>query len=142
MPLSEDDIGLLRRSFEEVCREAPDVAELFYRRLFEIAPELRPMFRGDLRHQAEKLRSTLGAAIARLHDFAALRPVLADLAQRHVGYGVAPRHYAPVGEALIWAIARSVRPAWDARTEAVWRTAYQDIAQAMISAAGGGDPPG
>lgn len=139
MPLTQDQMDLLRNSFEAACRDTPQVIDLFYLRLFEIAPETRRMFHGDMRAQAEKLRSTLGATLAQIQDLAALRPMLEDLARRHVGYGVVPHHYALVGEALLWTMQRALGPAWDERTAAVWRGAYQFMSGAMILAAYGGE---
>lgn len=135
MTLGADEVDLLRRSFQAATRDMPDLVDLFYRRLFEIAPETRLLFRGDMALQGEKLKSTLGMMIAQIQDIAMLHPMLADLARRHVRYGVVPRHYALVGEALLLAVRRTLGDGFDDRIEGVWRAAYQGIAEAMIAAA-------
>ncbi len=43
---------LIQASFQKVLPIADVAAELFYNRLFEIDPSLRPMFRGDMAQQA------------------------------------------------------------------------------------------
>ena len=44
--LTVDDIALVRASFAKVLPIKDAAADLFYDRLFEIAPQLRPMFPG------------------------------------------------------------------------------------------------
>ena len=48
-------------SFAKVAPIAPQAAALFYGRLFEIAPEVRPVFKGDIEEQGRTL-------VAVLHD--------------------------------------------------------------------------
>lgn len=42
------DIALVQTSFEKVAPIA-ETASLFYGRLFEIAPEVKPVFKGNIR---------------------------------------------------------------------------------------------
>lgn len=133
MTLTDEQIDRLRASFARLAEDREATAALFYHRLFELAPETRPLFRGDLGAQGHKLMNTLGAVVAQIHAFDALRPLLAELARRHVAYGVAPRHYPPVGEALLWMIERRTGPC--AETRAAWAAAYGAISGAMIAAA-------
>ena len=56
--------------------------ELFYKRLFEEYPEVRPMFPDgdfDMNEQAEKLFKTVTLAVDYLNDVPSLLPILADL---------------------------------------------------------------
>lgn len=50
---------LIQRSFAQVLPIADSVAKLFYDRLFEIEPSLRPLFRGDLYEQGKALMGML-----------------------------------------------------------------------------------
>lgn len=135
MTLTEEQMDLLRASFRTVRGDPAPVAGMFYARLFELAPDTRPMFRGDMAAQGVKLMNSLGAVVAQIHDLAPLRPMLADLARRHVGYGVAAAHYAVVGEALLWALACALGPRFDAATRGAWAAAYGGVSAAMIAAA-------
>jgi hemoglobin-like flavoprotein len=49
-------IGLIQQSFSKVAPISKQAAALFYGRLFEIAPEVKPLFRGDMDEQGRKLR--------------------------------------------------------------------------------------
>ena len=83
-----------------------EAGKLFYQRLFEIAPDVKPMFKSDINAQAEKLMSTLGLVIANLQDAPAIVSMLENLGQKHVGYGVLEEHYDKVGAALLWTLKR------------------------------------
>ena len=58
-----NDKNLVMRSFAQVMPIAETAAELFYGRLFELDPTLRPMFRGDMREQGRKLMQMLAVAV-------------------------------------------------------------------------------
>lgn len=60
--MTPEQISLVQQSFEHVEPIADTAAELFYGRLFEIAPEVEPLFGDDMVEQGRKLMSTLGDA--------------------------------------------------------------------------------
>ena len=53
--LNGDEIEHVRSSFDQIWGIAPRTADLFYDRLFEIAPQVRSLFRGDASEQKRKL---------------------------------------------------------------------------------------
>ena len=60
----------------------PDFSELFYDRLFAIAPEVRPMFPQDLKEQKKKLISMLATAVTNLHQTEKIIPAVQELGTR------------------------------------------------------------
>ena len=96
--------ALVQNSFASVATIADDAAVLFYQRLFELDPSLRPMFRGDMAEQRRKLMQVLTAAVKGLDRLEPLVPAVQELGRRHAGYGVAGRHDATVGAALLWTL--------------------------------------
>ena len=54
---STEQIALVRRSFALVQPIAREAAVLFYDNLFQADPNLRPLFRGDMAQQGERLMS-------------------------------------------------------------------------------------
>jgi hemoglobin-like flavoprotein len=78
-------------------------AALFYGRLFDTAPAVKPLFRGDMR-QGCKLMATLGVVVNSLGNLEAVLPAASALAKRHVDYGVKAADYTPVGAALLWTL--------------------------------------
>ena len=137
MTLSVEEIDIVRASFREISRERARLPEVFYRRLFEVAPELRSLFKHDMAAQNVKMMNTLGAIVARIHDSAALRPMVIDLARRHAGYGVSPRQYYIVGNAMLWALERVQGDSFTAEIGAAWAAAYSELAEVMVDAAYG-----
>ncbi len=100
--MNSEQIDLVQASFAKVAPIAPMAAGLFYGRLFEIAPEVKPLFKGegDMDEQGRKLMATLGLVVKGLRQLGEIVPVAQRLAVRHVDFGVKAEHYAPVGSAL------------------------------------------
>jgi nitric oxide dioxygenase len=128
---------LIQGSFAKVAPISEQAAALFYGRLFEIAPEARPLFRGDMDEQGRKLMATLAVVVNGLSNLDAVLPAASALAKRHVAYGVTPDHYAPVGEALIWTLERGLGAGWTQELAAAWAAAYATLSQFMIAQAYG-----
>lgn len=133
--MTPKQVELVQASFSKVVPIADAAAGLFYGRLFEIAPEVKPMFKSDLGEQGRKLMTTLGVVVNGLRDLESILPAAASLAERHVEYGVQPEHYPPVGEALIWTLRKGLGDDFDEATETAWAEAYGTLSGAMIAAA-------
>jgi len=127
-------IELVQSSFKMVVPIAGAAADLFYDRLFEIAPEVRPLFPSDLTEQKKKLMGMLSAAVANLHKLDAILPAVKDLGRRHRGYGVTTAHYAPVGTALLWTLEQGLGPDFTPEVKAAWTDTYTALAGVMTGA--------
>jgi diguanylate cyclase (GGDEF)-like protein len=134
--LTARDIMLVRASFSLIVPIQDTVVSLFYDRLFDVAPELRPLFPDDLGGQKRKLMKLLTTCIGRLHNFSALAPSIRELGARHVGYGAKPQHYATIGETLLWTLARGLGVAFDAELRSAWAKVYELLAKTMQAGAG------
>ena len=133
--MTEDDITLVRESFAQLHRRKNETAELFYARLFEIAPDVRPLFKDDLAAQRINLMEFLAVAMATLRDPAGLTALFRKLGRSHRGYGVQERHYDHVKQALIWTLGTSLGAGFTPELERAWTSLYADMASAMIAAA-------
>ena len=133
--MTPEQIQLVRLSFVKVMDIKAAAGRLFYERLFTIAPEVRPMFKGDIGAQADKLMETLGVAVSALKNPAALSPILAQLAKRHKGYGVRDEHYDKVGEALLWTLEQGLGEAFTPEVKQAWAELYGNVATTMKHAA-------
>lgn len=80
---TEADIALVRRTFDFVVPIAGVAADLFYERLFYMAPSLRRMFPADMREQKRKLMVMMAAAVQGLTDLDTLAPRLMELGAQH-----------------------------------------------------------
>lgn len=131
----KEEIQLVKDSWNEVKKIADVAGPLFYNRLFEIAPEIRPMFRNsDLAEQSRKLFSMLNYVIAKLDVLDEIIAEVTKLAQRHVTYGVKESHYTQVGEALLWTLEKGLGENWTPLVKDAWVSCYTLLAGAMIDA--------
>jgi nitric oxide dioxygenase len=130
-------VSLIQDSFAKVAPISAQAAAMFYGRLFEIAPEVKPLFRGDMTEQGRKLMATLAVVVNGLANLDAILPAASALAKRHVAYGVEPGHYMPVGEALLWTLERGLGSDWTPELTAAWTAAYKILSQFMIGEAYG-----
>lgn len=128
-------IALVQSSWRRLRPAAADVAALFYGRLFELDPALKPLFRNDLVAQGRKLTTALEFVVDGLAQIQPRLPVLQELARRHVGYGVQERDYDTVGAALLWTLKSGLGDEASEELLAAWAQAYGLVAGAMKQAA-------
>ena len=132
--MDTDQVNLVRDSFVQIVLDSDAAARSFYDRLFELAPETRPLFRNEMITQGRHLIEALGRIVTGLSKLDAMRPGLRKLAERHVDYGAEDRHYAVAGNALMYMITVHGGSALDSATIEAWKTAYALIAEVMIAA--------
>ena len=133
--MTPEQVQIVKRTFAEVVVNKDAVGRMFYDRLFVIAPETRPLFKGDIDAQSRKLMDTLALAIGMLRDMPTLVETLEGLARRHVAYGVRNEHYDKVGEALIWTLEKGLGSAFTREACAAWTDLYGTVATVMRNAA-------
>ena len=134
--MTPSDVALVRSSFDKVVPISEQAAEIFYARLFELAPPVRALFKGDMKEQGRKLMAMLRTVVSVLDKPEVLVPAAQRLAERHVGYGAEPAHYAVVGQALLDTLQTGLGPAFTHETRAAWTTAYGTLSSVMIASAG------
>lgn len=132
--LSARQIDLVQDSFAAVVPITDHAAAEFYRRLFELAPDTRPLFHNDMAEQGRKLFLTLATVVDALDRLDTIVPVARELAIRHVAYGAKDHHYAAVGSALIETLRVGLGPAFDRDTEQAWAAAYAILSNTMLLA--------
>jgi hemoglobin-like flavoprotein len=135
--MTPEQAQIIKLTFAQVMRERDKVGRMFYDRLFSIAPEVKPLFKGDIAEQSRKLMDTLALAVGMLRDMPTLVITLEGLARRHVGYGVKDEHYDKVGEALLWTLERGLGDAFTAQVRDAWAALYVAVAKIMREAAKG-----
>jgi hemoglobin-like flavoprotein len=131
LQLTPEQKLLVQESFALVAPIADTAGALFYDRLFELDPSLRALFHTDIREQRHKLMQTLAIAVRSLDNLTALVPALHALGRRHVDYGVTDRHFAVVGEALLWTLERGLGEAFTDEVRNAWAAVYAIIVRTM-----------
>jgi hemoglobin-like flavoprotein/ferredoxin len=127
---------LVQSSFEAIAARREEAARMFYDKLFEIAPQVRPLFAHvDLHVQGAMLMNMLAAAVKGLDRLDELKPVLEDLGRRHAGYGAEVGHYAAVEACLLYTIEKMMGKEFNLDVKLAWTHIYNFIAATMIDAA-------
>ncbi|USG60567.1 globin domain-containing protein [Sneathiella marina] len=130
---------LVHESWQQVVPIADTASELFYNRLFELEPGLKPLFCGtDMTGQRHKLIAALTAVVDNLDQVAELAPIIAALGRRHRGYGVEAQHYDVVGQALLDTLKTGLGESWSVELAEAWTTLYGTVAALMQD--GANDP--
>ena len=126
---------LVQSSFEKIAARRDEAARLFYKHLFDIAPQVRPMFAHvDIEVQGAMLMNMIAAAVKGLDRLEELEPVLAELGARHRDYGVRIEHFAAVEECLLYTVATIMGPDFNLDVKLAWTRIYNFIAETMIRA--------
>jgi len=139
--MTPEKVKLVQDSFSKVVPIAGTAADLFYDRLFTIAPEVRSLFPEDLTEQKKKLIQMLATAVNNLHQVDKILPAVQDLGRRHVAYGVTEKHYEPVGEALLWTLEQGLGTDFTPPVKEAWTETYVAVAGIMKEAAATVPPP-
>ncbi|MCI0749196.1 MAG: globin domain-containing protein [Nevskiales bacterium] len=125
---------LVKESWAKVVPIQDTAAGLFYGKLFELDPRLKPLFKSDIQEQGRKLMAMIGTAVNGLDNLPALVPAVKALGKRHVGYGVKPEHYGTVATALLWTLEKGLGAAFTPEVKAAWTEVYTVLATTMQSA--------
>jgi hemoglobin-like flavoprotein len=135
--MTPDQVKLVQQSFAKVAPISETAALLFYGRLFEIAPSVKPMFPDDMTEQRKKLMMMLATVVNGLGNLESILPAASALATRHVSYGAKAEHYPVVGAALLWTLEKGLGDAWTPDVADAWTAAYGTLSGYMISQAYG-----
>lgn len=133
--LDSTQIELVRNSWLQAMEASSQAGPIFFKKLFELDPTLKPLFKIPLDEQVDKLFTTISLAVRGLSDLASVTPIIARLGKRHVKYGVKDEHYDTVGTALLWTLEKSLGGTFTPDTKEAWRATYTILANVMKDAA-------
>jgi hemoglobin-like flavoprotein len=141
--LTDAQKAAIRRSWQLVLPIADTAADLFYKRLFEVAPGYRRLFPEDMAPQKRKLLSML-AFVVRTLDWDEvswkdsvssdddLMLVVLALGLRHAElYKIPDESYDAVGQALLWTLDYGLGEAFTSEVRDAWTRVYGLLAQTM-----------
>jgi hemoglobin-like flavoprotein len=133
--MTPEQAVLVKDSWAMVVPISAKAAELFYGKLFEMDPDLKPLFKGDMKEQGAKLMKMINTAVNGLDRLEAIVPAVQMLGKRHVAYGVTDEHYDTVGGALLWTLEAGLGEAFTPAVRDAWATVYGVLATTMKEAA-------
>lgn len=124
MQITRIQIRLVRRSFSLASTHTQQIAALFFDRLFELDPDLRPLFNYvDTEAQGERVMRMLALVVSTLDNMDSFEPAVKSLGERHINYGVRDEHYQTFNAALLWALEQSLGTDFTPAMREAWRTA-------------------
>jgi len=133
--LTPEQISLVKNSWKQVVPIADQAAVLFYGKLFELDPSLKPMFKGDMTAQGQKLTRMISIAVEGLDNLDDIVPAIQDLGVKHLEYGVKNSQYDTVGESLLWTLGQGLGDAFTTEVMSAWTDVYDLLASTMKDAA-------
>lgn len=126
---------LVQTTWEQVIPISDVAARLFYEKLFELDPGVRPLFTSDMEEQGRKLMQMITVAVQGLDHLDQTLPAVRGLGRRHADYGVQDEHYDTVGAALLWTLGQGLGDDLTPEVEEAWATTYGVLASVMKDAA-------
>lgn len=133
--VSQEDIKLVQDSWEKVKPIAPKAAELFYAKLFELDPEARSLFTGDMVIQGGKLMNMITVAVDNLNSLENIIETLKKSGRQHVDWGVKDSQYDTVGAAFLDTLEKGLGDDFTPDVKKAWTNVYGVLASTMISGA-------
>jgi hemoglobin-like flavoprotein len=133
--MTPETITLVKSSWAKVEPIAEKAAALFYGRLFEVYPEVKPYFKGDMAEQGRKLMAMIGTAVNSLENLEPLLPAVRESGKRHAEYGVMDEDYDKVADALIWTLEQGLGDDFTTEVEGAWVEMYTAVAGVMKAGA-------
>lgn len=133
--MNDTQVALVQQTWKQVLPIRDVAAKLFYDKLFELDPALRPLFRGDMVEQGRKLMTMIGTAVVGLSRPDELIPAVQALGVRHVAYGVQDMHYDTVAAALLDTLGKGLGDAFTPEAKEAWVAVYTVLAKTMKDAA-------
>lgn len=126
---------LILTSFTRIVPIAEETGELFFSRLFEIAPYVRPMFKEDLKVQGRRFMLSLAMIVHNLESAEIITPMLQKLGRDHRSHGVTFGHYDIAASALLWTLERCLGGEFTDEVRNSWISLYTYVSGIMKKAA-------
>lgn len=133
--MTPDQKTIVKETWAAVLPIKDAAADMFYARLFEQYPDVKPYFKGDMKNQGAKLMAMLNQAVMSLDNVEALIEPLKAAGLAHKGYGVSPQDYDRVGASLLWTLEQGLGEAYTPVVANAWAVTYQTLASVMIDGA-------
>jgi len=146
--MTPEQARLLAQSFSKLENRLYDLGSLVFQRLFELSPETRRLFKGDMEEQKLKMARVFAEFIrlkTRSHHFLPVTgkggeviiPGIGSLGARHeIVYGARPEHFGYMREALLYAIKTLLGKDYNGEIGLAWSETFDMLAGAMHKHAG------
>lgn len=135
IPIDKAAAERLRGSYDALLADGSRLTTIFYAKLFERYPGVRPLFPADIRAQETKLMDSLRAVVRHVEAPEGLRDELKAMGARHVKYGARAEHYPLVCDLLLECMGDAAGNKWTPQLASEWQQALQIVSDVMLEGA-------
>jgi hemoglobin-like flavoprotein len=132
--MTPEQAKLIRQSFDAIWPVRRKLTAEFYRRFFELAPDAKGLFHGDMERQHLKLMDMLAAIVGTLDKRAMFQSIISYSGRQHVQFGAKPLHFTAFGNALIWSLEQQFGALFTPEMKEAWIKLYDAVQSEMIRA--------
>jgi hemoglobin-like flavoprotein len=125
--INETQQVIVRNTFATIAVHSDETAHLFYERIFEIEPALRPLFDQELNSQGHHFMLAISAVVTSLSAPELIKPILQQIGRRHQTYGVRPEHYPIMKRALLDTLKQVLDEDYTYDAECAWSEIYDSL---------------
>ena len=133
--MTPEQAEIIRGSFDAIWPVRRKLADLFYRRFFELAPDAQRLFPSDMERQYLKLMDMIAAIVGALDKRELFQSIISHSGRQHAQFGVSPSHFFAFGDALIWSLEQQFGAVFIAELRAAWIALYDAVRTEMIRSA-------
>ena len=130
--MTPEQIDLVQRSFDAIWPVRRKLADAFYSKFFELAPDARRLFPDDMERQQLKLMDMIAAIVGALDQRELFQSLITHTGRQHAQFGVRPAYYSAFGEALIWGLEEQFGDAFTPALKEAWQTLYSAVQSKMM----------
>uniref|UniRef100_A0A6U4YXK8 Globin domain-containing protein n=1 Tax=Hemiselmis andersenii TaxID=464988 RepID=A0A6U4YXK8_HEMAN len=110
-----------------------EMGELLYDTLFELAPNLKPVYRKPRQILSAKFVEMMAALVSFQGDPMRMEEQITWLGFRHIKYGAKREHAKVLGDVLVETMARAVESNWTMDMADAWQELWTDACSMMMS---------
>ena len=96
------------------------LADVFYSRFFELAPDARALFPQDFARQHLKFMDMIAAIVGALDKREIFQSIISYSGREHARFGVKRSHFVAFGDALIWGLEHQFGAAFTPELKQAW----------------------
>lgn len=127
-------IAIVQSQLQAVKSIGKPFAKVFYARLFQLAPDLRPLFTSEGSTKDRKLIDMLCTTVHSLQNIDGLKVVAHNLGQRYSDQGVNERHYDLFIQAMLETLEMALGDEFSGDVKAAWVSLLVMIKETLLEA--------
>ena len=130
--ITNADILLVQTSWNLVSEYSTDIIKLFYKYLFESAPEVKPMFKSDQSTQEKRMALMINTIVNSVDSLDEFRGSISQLAKSHTHMGVKREYFPLVVNALVNSVEEQYGKGFSSAHRKAWLKILTHISNIMI----------